>query len=137
MGFFSKKVDYPELSPDNPAAQQINAIEASLKELIGQISDPLEVVPADGHAFVFIGKPPKRFGMAMVDDGVHSLVTSAQEHGIDQAQLQKINEKLRDAYLHCQDTPRFKTSVNGKTVVVTPSQQLVKEVSEITSSIYN
>lgn len=137
MGLFSKKVNYPELSPDNPATQQILALEGSLKKLISQISDPLEVVPSDGHAFVFIGKPPKRFGMAMIDDTVHSLVAAAREHGIDQAQLEKINDKLRDAYLHCQDTPRFKTSVDGKTVVVTPSQQLAKEVSEITNRIYD
>lgn len=136
MGFFSKKVDYPELAEDTMAAKQIHAIEGSLKELISSISDPLEVVPTEGHAFVFIGKPPKRFGMAMIDDGVHSLGAAAKEHGIDQIQLQKINEKLRNAYLHCQDAPRYSTSVNGKTVVVTPSEQLAQEVSEITKSIY-
>lgn len=137
MGLFSKKINYPELSPDNPATQEIHAIEGSLKTLIGQISDPLEVVPAGDHAFVFIGKPPKKFGMAMLDDTVHSLVSSAKEHGVDQVQLQKINEKLRDAYLHCQDAPRYKTSVDGKAVVVTLSQQLADEVDEITNSIYH
>ncbi len=137
MGLFSKKINYPELAEDTPAAKQIHAIEGSLKELIGQTSDLLEVIPADGHAFVFIGKPPKRFGMAMIDETVHSLGGSAREHGIDQLQLQKINEKLRTAYLHCQDAPRYKTSVNGKDVVVNPSQQLAKEVSEITRNIYN
>ena len=137
MGLFSKKVNYPELAEDTQAAKQIHAIEGSLKELIGQISDPLEIVPTDGHAFVFIGKPPKRFGMAMVDDSVHSLGAAAKENGIDQIQLQKINEKLRNAYLNCQDAPRYSTRVNGKTVVVTPSEELAKEVSEITNSIYN
>ena len=137
MGFFSKKVNYPELAEDTLAAKQIHAIEGSLKELIDQISDPLEIVPTDGQAFVFIGKPPKRFGMAMIDDKVHSLGAAAKENGIDQLQLQKINEKLRNAYLHCQDAPRYQTSVNGKTVVVTPSQKLVEEVAEITSNIYN
>jgi hypothetical protein len=137
MGFFSKKVEYPELTPDNPAAKQIHALESSLKELIGQISDPLEVVPAEGHAFVFIGKPPKRFGIAMVDDGVHSLGAAAKEHGIDQAQLLKINERLRQAYVSCQNSPRFQTSVNGKTLVVTPDRKLAEEVSEITHSLYN
>lgn len=137
MGFFNKKVNYPELAEDNPAAKQIHAIEGSLKELISQISDPLEIVPTEGRAFVFIGKPPKRFGMAMVDEGVHSLGASAKEHGIDQIQLMKINEKLREAYLHCQDAPRYKTNVDGKTVVVTPSLQLAQEVSEIVKNIYN
>jgi len=137
MGLFSKKINYPELAEDTMAAKQIHAIEGALKELIGQISDPLEVVPTDGQAFVFIGKPPKRFGMAMIDEAVHSLGASAKEHGIDQIQLQKINEKLRHAYLNCQNAPRYKTSVDGKAVVVTPSEQLAKEVSEITKNIYN
>ncbi len=136
MGLFSKKVKYPELTPENPATKQLHAIEDSLKQLAGQITDPLEVIPADGHAFVFIGKPPKRFGMAMVDDTVHSLVAAAKEQGIDAAQLQQINAKLRDAYLNFQDVPRYKTSVNGKAVIVTPSQQLAQEVSQITSGIY-
>ncbi|WP_020677524.1 hypothetical protein [Geopsychrobacter electrodiphilus] len=136
MGFFSKKVTYPELAADTQAAKQLNAIEGSLKELIGQISDPLEVIPADGHAYVFIGKPPKRFGMAMIDDGVHSLGAAAKENGIDQIQLLKINEKLREAYLQCQDAPRYTTSVAGRDLVITPSPQLAQEVSEITHSIY-
>ncbi|MCW8860540.1 MAG: hypothetical protein OQK97_12665 [Deltaproteobacteria bacterium] len=137
MGLFSKKVNYPDLAPDNPAAKQIRAIESSLKELVGQVSDPLEVIPANGHAFVFIGKPPKKFGMAKLDDQVHSFVASARENGIDQIQMQKINEKLRNAYQNCQDAPRYKTSIDGKDVVVTPSQQLAQDVSEIMSIVYN
>jgi hypothetical protein len=137
MGFFNKKPNYPELAEDTPAAKQIHAIEGSLKDLIDQISDPLEIIPAEGHAFVFIGKPPKRFGMAMLDDKVHSLGAAAREHGVDQRQLHQVTEKLRDAYQHCQDAPRYKTSIGGKAVVVTPSQQLAQEVTDITRNIYN
>ena len=137
MGFFNRKPNYPELMPDSPAAEQIRAIEGSLKELIGQISDPLEVVPANGHAFVFIGKPPKRFGMAMLDQEVHSFVGAAKEHGLDPAEMQKINERLRDAYLDCQGVQRYQTEVEGKAVVVTPSLQLAQKVEEITSNVYD
>lgn len=137
MGFFNRKPTYPELSADSPAAQQIRAIEGSLKELIGQISDPLEIVPAHGHAFVFIGKPPKRFGMAMLDNEVHSFIAAAQEHGLDQAEMQKINEQLRDAYLDCQDAQRFQTNVEGKAVVITSSAQLAQKVEQITNHVYN
>ncbi len=137
MGFFSKKVNYPELAEDTQAAAQIQAIEGSLKDLIDQISDPLEIVPTEGRAFVFIGKPPKRFGMAMLDETVHSLGASAREHGIDQGQLQQINDRLREAYLRCQDSPRYKTSIEGKDVVITPNPQLAQEVIKITRNIYN
>lgn len=137
MGLFSRKPSYPQLAPDTPAAQQVHAVETALKELLGQISDPLEIVPAEGHAFVFIGKPPKRFGMAMIDNSVHSFVSSAQDHGLDQNEMQKINERLRDAYIDCQDAERYSTSVNGKTVVVTPSPQLARKVEEITDAVYH
>jgi len=137
MGFFNRKPSYPELTADDPAAQQIRSLESSLRELMGQISDPLEVVPAGGHAFVFIGKPPKRFGMAMIDSEVHSFVAAAQEHGLNQAEMQKINEELREAYLDCQDTQRYQTNVEGKPVVITPSRQLAQKVEQITNRVYN
>lgn len=137
MGLFSRKPSYPELSADSPAARQIRSIEGSIKELMGQISDPLEIIPAQDHAFVFIGKPPKRFGMAMLDSEVHSFVAAAQEHGLNQAEMQKINEELREAYLDCQDAQRYQTQVEGKPVVITTSPKLAQRVEQITQRVYN
>ena len=136
MGFFSKKLNYPELDSDNPAADQIHEFDGPLQELMGQVSDTLEVVPADDHAYVFIGKPPKKFGVAMIEDGsVQSFIDAAKEKGLDQAKIQMLNEQLRDAYMHSMDAQRYKTSVAGKDVVVTPSLQLDQEVKQIMSSM--
>ena len=136
MGFFSKKLNYPELDSDNPAADQIHEFDGPLQELMGQVSDTLEVVPADDHAYVFIGKPPKKFGVAMIEDGsVQSFIAAAKEKGLDQAKIQMLNEQLRDAYMHSLDAQRYKTSVAGKDVVVTPSLQLDQEVKQIMSSM--
>ncbi len=136
MGFFSKKLNYPELDSDNPAADQVHEFDGPLQELMGQVSDTLEVVPADDHAYVFIGKPPKKFGVAMIEDGsVQSFIAAAKEKGLDQAKIQMLNEQLREAYMHNLDAKRYKTSVAGKDVVVTPSLQLDQEVKEIMSSM--
>jgi hypothetical protein len=136
MGFFSKKLNYPELEADNPAAEQVQMVEEPLKDLIAQVSDPLEVVPADGQAYVFIGKPPKKFGVAKLADGeVQSFVAVAKEKGLDMLTIQKLNEKFRDAYEQNMDVQRYKTSVAGKEVVVTPSSQLAEEVSQIMNSM--
>ena len=136
MGFFSKKLNYPELDSDNPAAEQVNEVEEPLKELMDQVSDPLEVVPADDHAYVFIGKPPKKFGVATIEEGaVQSFVAAAKEKGLDQATIQRLNEQLRDAYVHNLDAQRYKTSVAGKEVTVTPCPQLDQEVKQILSSM--
>jgi hypothetical protein len=138
MGFFSKKLNYPELDSDNPAADQVHEFDGPLQELMGQVSDTLEVVPADDHAYVFIGKPPKKFGVAMIEDGVvQSFIAAAKEKGLDQAKIQMLNEQLRDAYMHNMDAQRYKTRVAGKEVVVTPCSQLDQEVKQIMSSMSN
>jgi hypothetical protein len=136
MGFFSKKVNYPELGDDNPAAGQVQEVEQPLKDLMTQVSDPLEVVPSDGYAYVFIGKPPKKFGVAKIEEGqVQSFVAAAKEKGLDQVKIQKLNEKFRDAYEQNMDAQRYKTSVAGKEVVVTPCKELVQEVNQIMNSM--
>jgi hypothetical protein len=136
MGLFSKKPNYPELAADNPAAEQIQEVEQPLKELMVQVSDPLEVVPADDCAYVFIGKPPKKFGVAKIEEGkVQSFVVAAKEKGLDPLTIQKLNEQFRDAYTHNMDAQRYKTSVAGKEIVVTPSAQLEQEVSRIMNSM--
>jgi hypothetical protein len=132
MGFFSKKLQYPDLDPDNPAVEQVNDVEDQLQDLMGQVKDPLEVVPAQDHAYVFIGKPPKKFGVAMIQDGdVQSFVAIAKENGLDQNRIQMLNEQLRNAYMNNMDAQRFKTNVAGKEVVVTPCSKLDQEVREI------
>jgi hypothetical protein len=136
MGFFSKKLKYPELDSGNPAAEQVHEFEGQLQDLMGQIKDTLEVVPAQDHAYVFIGKPPKKFGVAMIQDGsVQSFLAAAKEKGLDQARIQILNDQLRDAYLHNMDAQRFKTNVAGKEVVVTPCAKLDQEVRDIFGSM--
>ncbi|NOR49590.1 MAG: hypothetical protein GQ530_00970 [Desulfuromonadales bacterium] len=136
MGFFSKKLNYPELESGNPVANQVHEFDGPLQDLMGQVSDTLEVIPADDHAYVFIGKPPKKFGVAMIEDGaVQSFIAAAKEKGLDQAKIQMLNEQLRDAYMHNMDAQRYKTSVAGKEVVVTPCPQLDQEVKQIMSSM--
>jgi len=136
MGLFTKKLNYPELDSGNPAAEQVHEFEDQLQDLMGQVKDPIEVVPAQDHAYVFIGKPPKKFGVAMIQDGaVQSFLTAAREKGLDQLRIQKLNGQLRDAYMHNMDAQRFKTNVAGKEVVVTPCSQLDQEVKAIFGSM--
>ena len=136
MGFFSKKVDYPELSAGHPATEQIENIEAPLKELVGQVSDPLEIVPADNHAYVFIGKPPKKFGVALLEEGAFkNFVALAKEKGLGAPKILSIIEDLGDAYKQNQDSERYKITVSGKDIVVTPCQKLEAQIEQIIQSI--
>lgn len=136
MGFFSKKIDYPELAADSPVAGQVQDFEQPLRDLMQQVSDPLEVVPSNDRAYVFIGKPPKKFGVATLEEGqVQSFVATAKEKGLDNLTIQKLNEKFRDAYTQYQDVQRYKTRVAGREVVVTPCAPLEHEVRQIMNSM--
>ena len=136
MGLFSKKIKYQELEDNHPASKQLSAVETPLKELIGEVSDPLEIVPADRHAYVFIGKPPKKFGVAVLEEGSYqNFVALAKEKGLGDPKILSLIEKLGDAYRENQDTERFKKTVSGKDVVVIPCQKLGSQVARIIESV--
>ena len=129
---FSSKPDYPAMDPTSAAASRIAAIETQLGELVGQVKEPLEVVPAEHAAYVFIGKPPKRFGLAWIHDGkVSGLKAIVEEHGLKPIQVQQAMDQLRKAYERNADVNRFSATVQDRDVVVTPSARLESEVHEI------
>jgi hypothetical protein len=136
MGLFSKKVNYPELSKEHPAAEQIESLKAPLEKLAGQVSDPLEVIPSDNHGYVFIGKPPKKFGIALLEEGTFkNFVALAKEKGLGDPKILSVIDSLGDAYKNNQDTERYKIEVAGKEVVVTPCQKLEAQIEQIVQSI--
>ncbi len=133
---FSSKPDYPAIDPSSTAALRIAEVKAQLGELAGQVKDPLEIVPAEHAAYVFIGKPPKRFGLAWIHDGkISGLNTLVSEHGLKPGEVDKVVEQLRDAYERNADVSRFSTIVQNRDVVVTPSVKLENEVHEIIEKV--
>jgi hypothetical protein len=133
---FSSKPDYPAIDPSSTAATRIAEVKTQLGELAGQVKDPLEVVPSEHAAYVFIGKPPKRFGLAWIHDGkISGLNTLVEEHGLKPLEVEKLLDRLREAYERNADVSRFCTSVQDRDVVVTPSAKLEKEVHEIIDKV--
>jgi hypothetical protein len=136
MGLFSKKVNYPELSEEHPATEQIESIKVALEELVGQVSEPLEVVPADNHGYVFIGKPPKKFGIALLEEGTFkNFVALAKEKGLGNPQILSVIESLGEAYKNNQDSERYKIEVAGKDVVVTQCPKQEAQIEHIVQSV--
>ena len=133
---FSRKPDYPAIDPSSAAASRIAEVKSQLGELAGQVNDPLEVVPAKQAAYVFIGKPPKKFGLAWIHDGkINGLNTLVEEHGLKPPEVEQVVDQLRDAYKRNADVSRFCTTVENRDVVVTPSAELEKEVHEIIDKV--
>ncbi len=100
------------------------------------MKDRLEVVPSEHAAYVFIGKPPKKFGLAWIHDGkISGLNTLVEEHGLKPLEVEKVVDQLRTAYERNADVDRFCTTVHDRDVVVTPSVKLETEVHEIIDKV--
>lgn len=135
MGFFDKLFggpDYPELDPASTASARLQGAQEPLSSLAEKTKDRLEVVPAQDKAFVFVGKPPKQFGLAWVKDGkVCNLKSYLDEHHVDKTRALKLVEALTDAYRRSQDAPRYTAQLSGHKFVVTPSDRLAGEVEQV------
>ena len=133
---FSSKPDLPDLDPTSTAASRVHEVEKELDELAGKTKDRLEVVPSEHAAYVYIGKPPKKFGLAWIHDGkISGLHTLVDEHGLNPAEISKVMDELRAAYERHQDETRFCAHVHDHDVVVTPSSELEHEVHEIIDKV--
>lgn len=137
MGFLNKifggeKKEYPILDSANPLAQQIENFRSGIEGLAKDINDPMEVIPSSDTAYVFLGKPPKSFGMAWIKDGkVNNFRTLSEEKGVTDMKLQVMSEKLRKAYEKSQGASRFKTKIQDHEIVVTGSDELERELRDI------
>lgn len=129
---FGNKVDYPPLSGDSEMLMQKDDIKAPLEELARKVSDHLEVVPAEHEAYVFLGKPPSNFGLAWIHDGkVSGLKEIVETHKLSRMEVDKLMERLGEAYQQASEEQRFSTEIGGKQMVVIPSKGLEQEVHRI------
>lgn len=133
--WFGGKKDYPPLPADNEALANLDEVKAQLEELADRIHDHLEIVPGEHEAFVYLGKPPKRFGIAWLHDGkVDGLNELVDQHKLSQSQVQQLVVALGEAYEHASEAPRYTTEIGGKQITVIPSRGLGKEVHQIFES---
>ena len=137
MGFLDKLLgsskEYPPLNKEDVAAQKIDALRQPVEKLVAEIKDPLEIVPGHESAFFFIGKPPKKFGVAWVgkDGKVVNFKSLVEEKGLSMISLEKLSDRLKQVYIQHQEEPRFSTTIGEKQVVVTPSETLKSDIKKV------
>lgn len=136
MGVFSKLFSsgpkYPLLDPQHPAARRVTKVLRPLEALAESVSEPLELVPGARKSYVFIGKPPKRFGLAWIENGkVRSFRGEAEQKGVAPDRMASLSGELRKAYEESQREDRYRVTVAGQDVVVTPSRQLEVDVDKV------
>jgi hypothetical protein len=130
---FGAKVDYPALDSSAPAAKYLESVKSPIEKLMDETSEPLEVVPAEGTTYVFIGKPPKKFGIAWIEDGakIVNFKSLVAEKGFTNDRLENLSEKLKEAYIAHQNKPRYVTRISDRDVVVIPSESLLDKLKGV------
>ena len=137
MGFLGKlrggKPDYPSLDSSAPAAKHLDAVRPPLHKLAHDTKDPLEIVPADNSAYIFVGKPTEKFGILWIEDrnNIVNFKSLVGEKGLSPTSLQQLSEELKKAYIAHQDKPRFVTRISDREVGVIPATSLLKNVKAV------
>ena len=142
MGIFDKLLgggkEYPPLENSNPAADRLTKYRSQLVSLTQQVSDALEVIPGEDAAYVFVGKPPKAFGIAWIQgDKIHNFKSIAQEKNIPATEFQILSDKLREAYQRSEDAGRYSSQIDGRKILVTPSENLARDIKQILQKVAN
>lgn len=135
MGFlsslFGKKEEYPTLEPSSPAADQIERHRAELLSLAERSGDRLEAVPGQKHLYVYVGDPPKKFGLVWYEEGVeHNFADEMNRRGLTATRIQDLSDELRTAYEQAEGAPRYSYPVNGKEVIVAISDELAAALNQ-------
>ena len=129
---FGGEKGYPPLDPGTPEGARMEKHRDVAIAFAARLHDPLEVVPGERYLYAFIGKPPDAFGIAWFEGAEeHNLKSLMKARNLTTAQVAKISDELRRAYVLCQGEPRFSLPAGKKVVVVHPSQALEKELLRI------
>ena len=131
--FFGAKYDYPPLDSSAPAAKQLESVLSPIEKLAEKTNDPLEIVPAEDTVYIFVGKPPKKFGILWIEEGdkIINFKSLADEKGLSPDSLLQLSDELKNAYIAHQDEPRYITQISDREVVVIPSTSLLNSLKGV------
>ncbi len=131
--FFGTKYDYPPLDSSALAAKQLESVLSPLEKLAEKSNDPLEIVPAEDTVYIFVGKPPKKFGIVWIEEGdkIINFKTLADEKGLSSNGLLQLSDELKNAYIAHQNEPRYVIQISNREVVVIPSTSLLNDLKGV------
>jgi len=133
---FGGDKEHPALDPASAVAARFEKNREMLEGFAKRVNDKLEVVPGDRGMYVFVGKPPKAFGIVWFHEGVESnFKMLMKEKGLSAQQVQLLSDELRDAYGRHQQEPRYSWTLAGRKVTVTPSTALGQDVAGIIGKV--
>lgn len=142
MGLMAKlfgqtEPNHPELDAGSDAARRLKEHLEPLNRLADEFKgERMELVPSEQGGYVFVGNPPKQFALAWIEDGaVRHFKALVDEGNISPMLLEKLVEKLTEAYDVSKEAPRFKASIGEHTVVVVPDATLETNVRRLIDEV--
>jgi hypothetical protein len=124
----------PTLDLSGSAERLIEPYTERLADLARQ-AGALEIVAAADNLYVFVGNPPKNFGLIWYHDGEEqNFKRLAEERGFAYAQLERFTNDLRATYTKHREAPRFARKIGRYTATVIPSESFGADVAAIVQS---
>ncbi len=135
---FSHTPDYPALDQNSPEATQLNKHRSEIEPIVKDVKEQVEVVLSDSGFYVLIGNPPSNFGFEWMEDGeLKNFKTLIEGKRVNPIRMERMIDRLSDAYKESKLAPRFIAEVGENAVVVTKSDGLAKalkkEVDELSA----
>lgn len=128
-GMFGPK--HPDLDPQSSAASQITDQGQVFEAFVSSANDRMEAIPGDGCLYVFVGKPPKAFGLVWFDaDGRHDVRSMMESKAMTRDAASQLVQDLPAMYARYADEERFAHKVGSKSIVVTPSAAFHAELQQ-------
>ncbi len=93
---------------------------------------------SDSGFYVLIGNPPNNFGFEWMEGGeLKNFKTLIESKKVNPIRMERMIDRLSDAYKECKTAPRFMAELGENAVVVTKSDALAralkKEVDELSA----
>lgn len=135
---FGRTPDYPALDQNSPEAAQLNKHRAEIEPIVKEVKEQVEVVLSDAGFYVLIGNPPNNFGFEWMEGGeLKNFKSLIESKTINPIRMERMVDRLSDAYKESKTAPRFIATIGDNSVVVTKSDSLAKalkkEVDELTA----
>jgi len=137
MGFLDRLFggsapQHPPVEPGTPLAARLDTFSGELEQLVGNVRDAIEAVPERDALFVFVGHPPKGFGVVRYGaDGEANLIQVMREAKLPPMRVQEVSDQARRAYVAHQEAPRFALQVGKRAITVIDSEPLGAKLDEV------
>lgn len=133
---FSRTPDYPALNQNSPEFAQLNNHRSEIEPIVKDVKEQVEVVLSDAGFYVLIGNPPGSFGFEWMEGGdLKNFKKLVESKKVNPIRMERIVDRLSDAYKKSKSDRRFMADVGENSVVVTKSDALAnalkKEVDEL------